>query len=731
MFVKMNYMKKLILLSFFIITVGFGQQKFAKLTYVVGDVMVHLPKNPSAEVAKWNMLLPDGSLIMTGEESRAEVRMPDGSLIRITEKSHLKISKSSYENQKRTYLFDLIKGGIFGSIKKLIFGNVAVKSPVAVIAVRGTEFGVWNVDEKTDEVSVLEGKVEVFDRNMNQSTMLLSGKKLNIMDGKPLGMPVPLSNMERKYLENLSNEKFFKTGEAVAPQKDIIDETLEKETQQREAEDAARITPPVTPISPPQKPSQPEQEYSSSSKSEGLQMGGGIGAVTMDGQTYTQLAFRPELNLGKLGIVFDITLYMDQDGKIRKENWDEVSDILEKVYYVRWAHRGDPFYIKVGAIDNYTMGFGLLMNRYSNTIEYPNVIRTGMELGIRKGKWYFEGIVNNFRELSTPGGVVGFKTSYQLPFGLEIGGMVVSDLNQYAGLKDADGDGAPDVLDDFPTDKKYQVDTDGDGVPDAFDPDQDGDGYTDNSQIPGIANNDPDGTVLKPDPFNIKDERNSVLGWGFNLAFPLVRNEMFSLIPYAEIAGIANYGYGFSAPGIMGHLAFLKYKAEYRQTTKEFIPEYFNQTYEIDRVRMITDTSGTLIPQTKKELLPSVTDPLKGWLAGTGFRLFNMLDFYAEYQNMKKSDQKFSSLRAEATINTSFIPKIKQATAYYNQYNVKEIFKPSDGTILGYKVMYEISPGAFFLVDYRQTYRDLNGDGSYKGSDEIQKTFNVGTYFNF
>ena len=66
---------------------------------------------------------------------------------------------------------------------------------------------------------------------------------------------------------------------------------------------------------------------------------------------------------------------------------------------------------------------------------------------------------------------------------------VVSDRNQYLGLRDRDGDGRPDLVDDFPEDKFYWLDTDGDGLADNMDDewDIDGDGITDtlDANIPG------------------------------------------------------------------------------------------------------------------------------------------------------------------------------------------------------------------------------------------------------
>jgi len=108
-----------------------------------------------------------------------------------------------------------------------------------------------------------------------------------------------------------------------------------------------------------------------------------------------QIGIRPELSFGKFGMMLDLSLYIDGEGNIASQYWDSPQDILEKIYYLRWGRKGDPFYIKVGAIDNYRLGFGILMNRYANTIQYPSVIRVGGTMGFKAGNFGMDVFVNN------------------------------------------------------------------------------------------------------------------------------------------------------------------------------------------------------------------------------------------------------------------------------------------------------------------------------------------------
>ena len=113
---------------------------------------------------------------------------------------------------------------------------------------------------------------------------------------------------------------------------------------------------------------------------------GAFGAVTIDGKIWNQLALRPVLPFGKLSVAFDIVLYIDQNGNIYDEGWDFSSGekikntLIDKIYYLRYGNSWDQNYFKIGALDNISLGYGILLNNYSNTLLYPQVRKVGVDL---------------------------------------------------------------------------------------------------------------------------------------------------------------------------------------------------------------------------------------------------------------------------------------------------------------------------------------------------------------
>jgi hypothetical protein len=173
---------------------------------------------------------------------------------------------------------------------------------------------------------------------------------------------------------------------------------------------------------------------------------GSIGTVTLNGQVYNQLSIRPEIPIGKLGLGLDVYLYFNDKG-MYWESWDFSSGdaayrtIIDKIYYLRWGQLGDNLYFKAGALPSATLGQGILVNNYSNIMEYPQVRQTGLNLQAKVSDVAVEVIHSNFKS-ATPG-LLGLRGSYYILPKLNLGLSFVTDMNQLAGLQDSDGDDYP------------------------------------------------------------------------------------------------------------------------------------------------------------------------------------------------------------------------------------------------------------------------------------------------
>ncbi|HEM49383.1 MAG TPA: hypothetical protein ENO27_04135, partial [Caldithrix sp.] len=647
-----------------------------KVKFLMGEVRYR----PSAQVMSWqgvqmNTRLQEKNIVRTGSKSLCELELPDGSITKILENSMLELRNTAKPKTRGIEIFASL-GKFYFKVKRAVSNSFTVTSPVAVAAIRGTEFLTIHQGSET-KILVRIGEVELSDPDKRNSVKIRAGNKAGIQSGQMPTDPEPLTSDEKKALD------------IIAKDNGTEESSEEQHSEPSDTEEIGAIQ------SPSNTGADGDQEDQSdkgddSGDGTGFRMGAVFGAATIDDEIYSVIGLRPEFSIGKLGIALDLSIYMDQDGNIRKDNWDSARDIFEKLYYVRWGHQGDPFYVKVGAIDNYRLGFGLLMNHYSNTIEYPEIIRTGMELGLQGEKLGFQGMLNNFSELTDGGGLMAGRVSYKLIGNLEVGGSVVFDRNQYKGLKDRDKDGVPDLLDAFPDKKAYSIDTDGDGVPDGMDYDRDADGFTDNRDYlietgldTGLINDQDylanplfwEATVLDQQPFDInKADEKSQIAFAGDISYPLLNFDYLKLITYGQYAKYPHSGgWGITAPGFLAKFAFINVYAEYRIFSAQFLPEYFNTTYELERTVFVTDTSNNLVPYTKRMSLDRITEDLKGYMAGADFNIFDYIIFGAEYQNMKRGTFEIKTFRSTLDLNTEFIPKISKAGAYYYQNNAEDL----------------------------------------------------------
>jgi hypothetical protein len=443
----------------------------------------------------------------------------------------------------------------------------------------------------------------------------------------------------------------------------------------------------------------------------------GIGAVTMDGQTWTQIALRPEIPIGKLGIALDLTLFFDEDGNVRKSDWDEGKDLIDKIYYLRWAHKGDPLYLKAGSLDDVTLGYGMLVRHYSNAVQYPSIRRVGGEFDIRIGKPQIEGFLANFRELDGPG-LLGVRASYPVIGKLRVGASFVQDGNLYAGMADEDDDNVPDQLDRY-TDHDdgaeyatwHELQTELASNPDLWERMRQSAGY-------------PGDSWLASPPIDYSKAEESLQALGGDLSYEILPK----LDAYFQVAKFTGYGSGW-APGVSWRpFSWLSAGAEYRVWGEQFIGDFFNRTYDVERTYLGADS----LLKTKEEKLKKAV-AMKGLYADARLSLFNIITVNAAWNTMKPDDgnvNDWNSLWADAGLNMAKVPKLKELSAYYTQVGAESLFDlKTESTIHGYRIGYELAPGAVMRLDWRTTYADRNGNGEISGKNEKDRTFLVETVF--
>lgn len=103
------------------------------------------------------------------------------------------------------------------------------------------------------------------------------------------------------------------------------------------------------------------------------------------------ISLRPDMEFGNWGVGLDVTLNFQMFGddemiKFRSEDWipkfdgdtflentqEVVGLYLPIIRYVRYGHKGDDLYGRVGMIDEYTLGTGVFLDQYANTRLMPD-----------------------------------------------------------------------------------------------------------------------------------------------------------------------------------------------------------------------------------------------------------------------------------------------------------------------------------------------------------------------
>ncbi|MDP6754905.1 MAG: FecR family protein [Candidatus Marinimicrobia bacterium] len=743
-------MKKISIIYILFIVSICSAETIGRVMKANGEVLIKPIGSGTYSVSvKPGQAVSNGDAIRVGEASFAVVIfLDDKSVVKIRENTDFQFVETS---NTRSLIIEqgTTLHNVNSNDRKKAY---RVETPVSVASVKGTQFSAFH--DAVAGIDKFVGKTGNFD-----VFNTISGMTVNVGAGQKavsnaLGQLIPAPAEPGDYPEDPEGESPDDSQEEQDEPEDQDDQ--QEQDSEPETQEEPQTEEPSTEQEPePERSSdssepqadQPstEQEPEPSAKKP-LNLGLGVGSATIDGVIYNQVALRPELSFGKLGIGLDLVMYIDNEGAIRKDEWDEASDFIDKFLFIRWGQKSDPFWFKWGSLNNVTIGYGGLLAGYSNMMEFPSVRKVGINTGVSFGNFGTELFLSNMKDFSRGGTLMGLRGTYKLSdaIPLTFGLNFIMDMNQFSGLKDVDGDTYPDMFDDFPTDKDYWNDTDGDGIADVnggtkepengWDIDGDGDNIIDS------ADSD---LTLKPTPFSLKDNKATAQGFAFDLGYPILRGKSLSLEAYMEfnklifpaVAGDAYYsrkamgGTGITVPGVRASLfSFLNVSFEYRIKQGFFAPQFFDGSYDLSRVVAEFSEDGTVI-RTKDQVVLVDSSNTSGMYGSASADLFNLVSFSASYASMKgEGDVEFNSFNAMFDINAENIPKLSVAQAYYLRNNDKNPFdfsNPTINTIFGYKVGYEVSKGVSLIWDFRQYYRDTG-----TGLEPVKQT-TIETAFDF
>ncbi|MCK4641304.1 MAG: FecR domain-containing protein, partial [Candidatus Marinimicrobia bacterium] len=271
-----------------------AQAYFATVLKATGTVFV----KPSGEnefnvTAEMGMGLHIGDAIMTAEDGFiAVIFTKDKSLVKIRKNSEVAIRE---EYSVRTV--KISSGRVLASITPGVRGTFRIETPTSVASVKGTKF--WSVvsPQYGDRFYGVEGNVNVLNLITGVESMMSPGQMIiSTPQGQLINLPVEESDMPQEIDEEAPTPK---EAEPIQPEEEVY-----------QPEPDAEI--PITTTEAP-----PEVPEPAAKKSKPYGMGLGLGSVTIDDKIYNQIALRPELKLGKLGVALDVAIYMDDQGNIR------------------------------------------------------------------------------------------------------------------------------------------------------------------------------------------------------------------------------------------------------------------------------------------------------------------------------------------------------------------------------------------------------------------------------
>lgn len=393
--------------------------------------------------------------------------------------------------------------------------------------------------------------------------------------------------------------------------------------------------------------------------------------------TYQKLALKPDISFGKIGVGLDVTLHFNikpgQNGtaiEIYEPDWIPEKAgksffelYLPKIAYVRYGQKGENLFVKLGSFDDGTLGNGFIMGNYSNTRFLPETRIFGAALDVDGQLFDFpyvgiETFAGNLAKFDVFGSRLYVRplagTEMPLLKNLQIGATVAADTDPL----------------------RYASDTFRTAI-----------GSTETITIAGV-----------------------------DTKLPVLSTPLINMAAFADLAFEPKGRWG-SMVGVGGKLAgFMLYGAQIRLLGPDFIPTYFDGSYDLFRhlkyQALQQEASGSVYA---------------GWLANLGFSLLSdAIVFQATLDGPFKAAPDtnpritdYPHLRGVFTLAEGFLAGFS-FDALYEKYYLgapspigtgnfwKDLVSP-ENAVIGAKINYRTGPAVLSLL-YNLRYDPATGN---------------------
>jgi hypothetical protein len=447
----------------------------------------------------------------------------------------------------------------------------------------------------------------------------------------------------------------------------------------------------------------PSQLFSGQS---GLFLGAAFNRIVGEGN-YAKTVVNTDFSIGPvgLGLALPLNLLIQPEsginrddiaysGVLRKRDWDEPQDYTKFVRYVRYGHKRDPVYLLAGQLWGASIGHGTLVNRYANSLNLDHP-KFGLALDLNSD---FAGIETMIDHVGDPALLAS--RVYVRPFGdtpiargWAIGATLAADRT------------APRVL----------------------------------AMVPGGGlQQDAEGNPIVA----VKD---AVYAVGIDTEFEVLHNSVISLIPYVDLNRIAGAGNGLHA-GVLADLYLpipvleltVQTRLEYRMMQPGYIPEYFDQTYDLGRIQYV-GTCPPGLPVCPKYVsaqaahdapgIDKTSIDRKGYYGELALGFAGLLQLGGLYQDYE-GDPNGASLGLFVAF-----PKFEtiKASAYYLRKNMKsgfdDAFRLDERSLLAASVAYKVVGPLYLRADFSRRWQLQPGSTQIKAVDTFQA--GIATYISF